>query len=89
MVNTISCPALCVFAPLREALPGLYHQSHKGGRGIAARLPEAPRPGWERGWGAGEEPIALDGRGVGERVIGWSGFGVRSWLEVEMSEGNV
>jgi hypothetical protein len=27
MVNTISCPALCVFAPLREALPGLYHQS--------------------------------------------------------------
>jgi hypothetical protein len=29
MVNTISCPALCVFAPLREALPGLYHQSLK------------------------------------------------------------
>jgi hypothetical protein len=32
MVNTISCPALCVFAPLREALPcpalpGLYQQS--------------------------------------------------------------
>jgi hypothetical protein len=32
MVNTISCPALCVFAPLREALPGLYHQSLKGER---------------------------------------------------------
>jgi hypothetical protein len=33
MVNTISCPALCVFAPLREALPGLYHQSLDG-RGV-------------------------------------------------------
>jgi hypothetical protein len=32
MVNPISCPALCVFAPLREALPGLYHQSPKGER---------------------------------------------------------
>jgi hypothetical protein len=37
LVNTISCPALCVFAPLREALPGLYHQS----------------PGVERGSGVG------------------------------------
>jgi hypothetical protein len=31
MVNTISCPSLCVFAPLREALPGLYHQSPHAG----------------------------------------------------------
>jgi hypothetical protein len=30
MVNTISCPALRAFAPLREALPGLYHQSNPG-----------------------------------------------------------
>ncbi len=37
MVNPISCPNLCGFAPLREALPGLYHQS----------------PGWERGLGRG------------------------------------
>jgi hypothetical protein len=36
MVNTISCPSLCVFAPLREALPGLYHQSPEGVSGEAA-----------------------------------------------------
>jgi hypothetical protein len=33
MGNTISCPALCVFAPLREALPGLSHQSPGEERG--------------------------------------------------------
>ena len=31
MVNPISCPGLCGFAPLREALPGLYQQSPKMG----------------------------------------------------------
>ncbi len=39
VVTPISCPDLCGFAPLREALPGLYHQS----------------PGWERGLGRGCE----------------------------------
>jgi hypothetical protein len=29
LVNTIFCLYLCVFAPLREALPGLYQQSPK------------------------------------------------------------
>jgi hypothetical protein len=40
LVNTIFCPDLCVFAPLREALPGLYQQSQSGCEGT--RFPRAP-----------------------------------------------
>jgi len=46
MVNTISCPALCVFAPLREALPGLYQQSPIGHRDVFLfpGMPSSPVP---------------------------------------------
>jgi len=48
LVNPISCPDLCGFAPLREALPGLYQQSPLWG-GLRVRegtwFPHTPHSG--------------------------------------------
>jgi hypothetical protein len=61
LVNTICCPALCVFAPLREALPGLYQQSPTRGEGeLRKPLALDGRGVWGEGEDEGVVVIRLD-----------------------------